>query len=311
MFTRSRSSSLLGSAELWNVGGSCAAVATEVDELVGAAVGSAYHFLVALIVRVVVDVLGVAEAWLADVVVAVIVLLDEGGWRVAEAALVVGVGWRLSSGLRGQEHVQDASDWSDERLDLIEQVFRVWDRQHKHECLNDWPSVVEHGNHNSYRYYGLEIQESGEPDEVRARFLDWFELETAVALVSWYLSVASGRVMESCLGAVLGVDVHDLRVLDLLFDRGALAIGVLDEVDIALVVSLRAEARDSHDLPLEVFAVEALGVLLPPDVGHLLTKVALIWMSAVPVVIVRAPELEIRLLGSWVVDACAFWLMQS
>ena len=92
---------------------------------------------------------------------------------------------------------------------------------------------------------------------------------------------------------------------------GALAIGVLDEVDIALVVSLRAEARDSHDLPLEVFAVEALGVLLPPDVGHLLTKVALIWMSAVPVVIVRAPELEIRLLGSWVVDACAFWLMQS
>jgi hypothetical protein len=85
---------------------------------------------------------------------------------------------------------------------------------------------------------------------------------------------------------------------------------VADVVHVAFVISLCAGTRHSHGLSLKVFTVEALGVLLSPDVCDLLTKEALV-VGSVPSIIMWAPELEVRVLCSCLVNVLASWLMES
>jgi hypothetical protein len=62
-------------------------------------------------------------------------------------------------------------------------------------------------------------------------------------------------------------------------------------------------------LPLEVFAVEALGVLLSPDVCDLLAKEALV-VGSMSSIIMWAPELEVGVISSGLINVFASWLVE-
>lgn len=63
-------------------------------------------------------------------------------------------------------------------------------------------------------------------------------------------------------------------------------------------------------MPLKVFTVEALGLLLSPDVCDLLAKEALV-VGSMPSIIVWAPELEVRVIFTGFINAFASWLVES
>jgi len=99
-------------------------------------------------------------------------------------------------------------------------------------------------------------------------------------------------------------------LLERICDGLALATLVPDIVHIAFVIRLCAGTGHSHGLPLKVFTVEALGVLLSPDVCDLLAKEAFV-VGSMPSIIVWAPELEVRVIYSGFINAIAPWLVES
>ena len=213
--------------------------------------------------------------------------------------------------MRCEEHAQDVGNGGNEALEFLDEVFWVWNREDQNDSLDYGPAVVENASNNTSGQDVLEVEEGCEPDEMGAWLFDWVKLHATVALVSWDLSVSSCSKVVSSFSAVFGLNMHDLVINDLFLNGNALAIGVLDEVNIALIVLLCAETWNSHYLSLEVFAVETLRVLLSSDVGDLLTEIAFVGMSTVSVIVMGTPKLEVRFVSSGIVYTLALWFMKS
>lgn len=135
------------------------------------------------------------------------------------------------------------------------------------------------------------------------------EVNASDAAVAWNLAITLGGGIEtegfalSCL--VLLDDVT--KAGGVLRDLLAHALLVANVPDIALIVHFGALAVIAQDLSLEFLAVEALRVLLPSDVLHLLSHEAFVVTMAT---IVGGPQLIVRGLIARAVRAFALRLVK-
>lgn len=188
----------------------------------------------------------------------------------------------------------------------------IWNRKDEDDSLENWPSVIHDYSQKSDNSHGLQVEEGSDESETGAWLSDWVEFETSLAGVSRDLSISLGEIVESFESAVLFFLSKGsvLRVFERILDDLAFSSLVSDVIHVTFIIGFGANARGVEGLSLVVLSVEALTVLLSPDVGGFVSEEALISRS-VSSVVMWAPVLEVRFIRTWLLDTLALWLVKT
>jgi len=205
-------------------------------------------------------------------ITAVVVVVEE---RIRRCVRVerVSLGARVLATSRvGEDTADSVCRGACERFDCIDRTLGVWNRQHDEDGFDDRPAIVKDGDDDAAHHEVLEEATALDEREGAARPFNRIEVNATGAHVAGDLAIALGFVPIGFRCTVLffteATDGKDLLVFHVLglTNRVALASFHHLVVNIAFVVCLRAGARLSIDNALEVFVVEAFGVLLAAHV---------------------------------------------